>query len=165
MPTRRFMIVFYCLSFLFLSCNGTVEARQPSHATARHVAMDTTFSIPKYMKPNQDVFDELNLMSFRIWTYSNVLLVHILPMGAWAVDEYPEIGKPVAPELKIKDITYRNANGTVFSGHSDDGRIWYMKKHVLDKAQVPHATALIAVYPKEKYPKVEKDLIDIVKNW
>lgn len=121
--------------------------------------------VPRYMKPRKEVFDESNLMSFRIWAYSKVLLVYIPPMGNWAVDEYPKVGKPVAPDVEIKDVTYRNSNGTLFSGHTADGRVWYMKKRILDKATIPHASALVCVYHKSKFPKVEKELVDIVKNW
>lgn len=86
-------------------------------------------------------------------------------MGNWAVDEYPKVGKPVAPDVEIKDVTYRNSNGTLFSGHTIDGRVWYMKKRILDKGVVPHASALVCVYPKSRFPKVEKELVEIVKNW
>lgn len=124
-----------------------------------------SLSVPKYTKPRKEVFDESNLISFRVWAYSNVQLVYIPPMGNWAVDEYPEIGKRVAPDLKIKDITYHNSNGTIFSGHTADGRVWYMKKRILDKATIPHASALVCIYPKSKFPKIENELVEIVKNW
>lgn len=122
------------------------------------------FSMPNFMTPSTDIFVDDVPGTFQRWTYDDLCMACWPDLGAWAVDEYPKAGCYLTEDVHVKNVTYRNSRGTVFSGYATDGRIWYMKKKILVGEVVDHASLLILIYPKAMQDDV-KPFIDIVKNW
>lgn len=116
------------------------------------------------MTPSTDIWVEEAPGAVYRWTYDDICLACWPSLGAWAVTDYPDTDSYLTEDVKVKNITYRNGDGTVFSGYTSDGRIWYMKKRRLEGGEVIHAKVLVLIYPKESQPDVER-FIGIVKGW
>ena len=122
------------------------------------------FKFPNCMTPSSEIWvDEVPGSLYR-WNYKDVCLACWPLLGAWAVGEYPEKDSYLTEDVHVKSITYRNGDGTVFSGYASDGRIWYMKKKLTRGAEVTHAKILVLLYPKAMQSEVTK-LIEVVKGW
>ena len=122
------------------------------------------FKFPNCMTPSSEIWvDEVPGSLYR-WNYEDVCLACWPLLGAWAVGEYPEKDSYLTEDVHVKSITYRNGDGTVFSGYASDGRIWYMKKKLTRGAEVTHAKILVLLYPKAMQSEVTK-LIEVVKGW
>lgn len=121
------------------------------------------FSVPVCMYGGEELFIEDIPASVITWAIDDVTLCYWPGMGAWAVTDYPDRGMFVSVNAQIKNITY-NSGKDVYSGYTTDGRIWYMKKHLLEGREVVHADVLVVIYPKEKQDEVGR-LIDMVKGW
>jgi len=122
------------------------------------------FKFPNCMTPSSEIWlDEVPGTLYR-WNYEDVCLACWPLLGAWAVTDYPDTDAYLTESVHVKSVTYNNGDGTVFSGYTTDGRIWYMKKVLLRGGEVVHAKALVLIYPKSKQSDVEK-LIGVVKAW
>ena len=122
------------------------------------------FKVPDFMTYSPEIFVEDVPATVHRWDCGDVCLSCWPLLGNWSVDIYPEKDSYLTDEVKVKTITYRNGDDSVFSGYADDGRIWYMKKNLLREDMVVHSKVLVLIYPKSKQPDVEK-LIDEVKRW
>ena len=121
------------------------------------------FKVPAIMNSTPEVFVDEIPASVKEWYHGNVSICYWPLLGVWAVDEYPDIGRYVSKSVKISSITYSNKSGSVFSGYTNDGRIWYMKKRI-SGGEVPHAHILVLIYPKTMTSDLMK-LIEEVKAW
>lgn len=121
------------------------------------------FSVPDCMYGGDELFIDEVPASVITWSIDDVTLCYWPGMGAWAVTDYPDREMFVSANTQIKNVTYSSRTG-VYSGYTTDGRIWYMKKHLLEGREVVHADALVLIYPKEKQNEVSR-LIDEVKGW
>lgn len=121
------------------------------------------FKAPNFMTPSTEIFVDDVPASVQYWIYNDICLACWPLLGAWAVDDFPAPEYNLTENVRIKNITNHNGAGTLFSGYATDGRIWYMKKKIID-GEIPHAKALILLYPKEMQNEV-KAFIDIVKGW
>lgn len=121
------------------------------------------FSVPDCMYGGDELFIEDVPASVITWSVDDVTLCYWPGMGAWAVTDYPDQEMFVSANTQIKNVTYSSRTG-VYSGYTTDGRIWYMKKHLIEGREVVHADALVVIYPKEKQGEVSS-LIDMVKGW
>ena len=122
------------------------------------------FKFPNCMTPSSEIWlDEVPASLYR-WNYEDVCLVCWPLLGTWAVTDYPDTDSYLTEDMHVKSITYRNGDGTVFSGYATDGRIWYMKKKLAKGGEVTHAKILVLLYPKAMQSDVTK-LIEVVKGW
>ena len=121
------------------------------------------FSVPDCMYGGDELFVDEVPASVITWSIDDVTLCYWPGMGAWAVTDYPDQEMFVSANTQIKNVTYSSRTG-VYSGYTTDGRIWYMKKHLLEGREVVHADVLVLIYPKEKQGEVSR-LIDEVKRW
>jgi len=122
------------------------------------------FKFPSVMTPSSEIWvDDVPANVYR-WDYEDVCLAVWPMLGAWAVTDYPAQDAYLTESVHVKSVTYSSGDGTVFSGYTTDGRIWYMKKVLLRGGEVVHAKALVLIYPKSKQSEVEK-LIGVVKAW
>ena len=121
------------------------------------------FSVPDCMYGGDELFIDEIPASVITWSIDDVTLCYWPGMGAWAVTDYPDPGMFVSANTQIKNVTYSSRKG-VYSGYTTDGRIWYMKKHLLEGREVIHADVLVLIYPKEKQSEVSR-LIEVVKGW
>ena len=131
---------------------------------ATWVKTEYGFKFPNCMTPSNEIWVEDVPASLYRWNYEDVCLACWPLLGTWAVMEYPETGSYLTEDVHVKNITYQNSNGTVFSGYTTDGRIWYMKKKLTEGGEVVHAKILVLIYPKAMQGE-EKRLIDVVKGW
>lgn len=121
------------------------------------------FSVPDCMYGGDELFVDEVPASVITWSIDDVTLCYWPGMGAWAVTDYPDREMFVSANTQIKNVTYSSRIG-VYSGYTTDGKIWYMKKHLLEGREVVHADVLVLIYPKEKQDEVIR-LIDEVKGW
>lgn len=122
------------------------------------------FKMPDFMMASSPIFVDDVPADMQKWTYGGICVACWPMLGAWAVMEYPDSGNYLTEDVMVRNVTYANGVGIVFSGYTDDGRIWYMKKRILDGGDVTHAAALVLIYPKENKDEVNP-LINIVKKW
>ncbi len=122
------------------------------------------FSFPNIMTPSTEIWVEEVPGSVYRWTYEDICLACWPMLGAWAVSDYPDVDSYLTEDVKVKNVTYRNGDGTLFSGYTSDGRVWYMKKRLLEGGEVVHAKVLVLIYPKEMQSEVEK-IMETVKGW
>ena len=122
------------------------------------------FKFPNCMTPSNEIWVDDVPGSLYRWNYEDVCLAVWPMLGAWAVTDYPAQDAYLTESVHVKSVTYSSGDGTVFSGYTTDGRIWYMKKVLLRGGEVVHAKALVLIYPKSKQSEVEK-LIGVVKAW
>ncbi len=122
------------------------------------------FRVPKFMTPSSDIWVDDAPGSVVRWDYNDICLSCWPMLGAWAVTDYPEVDSYLTEAVKVKCVTNRNNEGSLISGDTDDGRIWYMKKQMIEGRETLHAKVLILIYPGTMQPDVGK-LIDVVKGW
>lgn len=105
--------------------------------------------------------DDGNLVD--VYKYKDVELSDWL-LPSWAViDEYyPIVGSMVGRSSRISSISY--TNNSVYSGYTDDGRIFYLKVLIADGGEVPQALTLSLVYP-QNYQHEVRQLIEMVRTW
>ena len=125
---------------------------------------DYGFKMPNFFTPSTDIFVDDVPATFQRWTYDDVCIACWPQLGSWAVTDYPAAKHNLTKDVLIRNVTYSNSAGTVFSGYASDGRIWYMKKKTLSGREVDNAKVLVLIYPKSKQTDV-KPLIDVVKGW
>ena len=124
---------------------------------------DGKFRYPDFFSYSESYVDDMPA-TVEVYSYGPVLLCYWPLIGAWSVDEYPGEGRFVSSTTKIKDVTYKHEGKGVYSGYTENGNIYYMKKKIMEGEFVSHSCVLALVYPK-KYDSEIKDLIDIIKNW
>ena len=131
---------------------------------AKWVSTQYGFRYPDFMAPSPEVFVDDIPASVNKWDYRDVTMACWPMIGAWAVEDFPVIGSNLTEKVTIKSITYKNGKGSIFSGYTNDDRIWYMHKCLVHGQSVTHVKALVVIYPKSKQSGVKK-LINVVKNW
>lgn len=122
------------------------------------------FKAPDVMTPSSEIWVEDVPAHLYRWDYEEVCLAYWPLLGAWAVTDYPEPDSFLTESVHVRSVTYSSGDGSVFSGYTSDGRVWYMKKVLLRGGEVVHAKALVLIYPKSQQSDVEK-LVGIVKVW
>ncbi len=85
------------------------------------------------------------------------------PLRSYAV-AYPDKGTDITPNAKVSIVTYSSKHKGIYSGYTEDGRIFYMKMKVLPGDVIDFTATLVLIYPKEYQPHIEP-LIDIVHQW
>lgn len=120
------------------------------------------FKMPDFMIPSGEIFVEDVPATVSYFSFGEIC-VSVWPLlGAWAVMEYPSVNNYLMPDVQIQSITYNH--GSIFSGYTHDGRVWYAKKKVLSKGEVPHVAVLAVIYPKREQAEMKK-FIEIVRKW
>lgn len=122
------------------------------------------FKVPEFMVERQEEFFDEIPANVAKWDFFDICFSCLPSLGTWAVIEYPGEGMYLTGDIRIKDITYTNSSGSIYSGHTDDGRIWYMKKNLLEGGEVIHANVLALIYPESRQEIIDP-LMKIVKNW
>lgn len=125
---------------------------------------DYGFKIPDFMTPSTDIFVENVPASFQRWTYDDICVSCWPYLGSWAISDYPTPNQYLTEDVLIKSVTYQSGSKTIFSGYTNDGRIWYMKKKLISGRAVDNIKSLVLIYPKSKQAEI-KSMIDVVKGW
>ena len=80
-----------------------------------------------------------------------------------ALDYFPVAGCRIAPETDIREVTYSAEKKGIFSGYIADGRIFYLKRVIVED-EVLHAAVLALIYPKAMQDNMER-LIEEVQRF
>ena len=159
---------------LFAMGSSSVSAQQPngSDETLFAAKMDKAkwkksglgFTYPSFFVAREVYDDDIPALYY---TYSwHKVMLGYCSLGAWAVvdDNFPNEGQQLIGKVKIKKITYKPRGKGVFSGLTNDGRIFYLKCKPTEGGMVTHLEVLALIYPKS-YQKSVDVLIKQIANW
>lgn len=159
---------------LFAMGSSSVSAQQPngSDETLFAAKMDKAkwkksglgFTYPSFFVA-REVYDDDIPTLYYTYSWRKVMLGYC-SLGAWAVvdDNFPNEGQQLINKVKIKKITYKPRGKGVFSGLTNDGRIFYLKCKPTEGGMVTHLEVLALIYPKS-YQKSVDVLIKQIANW
>lgn len=124
---------------------------------------DNHFSYPACFSVREDDIENMSAL-LETYSYEDIELCHWPLLGVWAtfVDNYPIVGSQIGRNSKIESITYTSNKG-IYSGYTDDGRIYYMKM-LISGGEFHHVHTLVLIYPRSKQEQVNK-LIKEVQHW
>ena len=113
----------------------------------------------------REVYDDDIPALYYTYSWRKVMLGYC-SLGAWAVvdDNFPNEGQQLIDKVKMKKITYKPRGKGVFSGLTNDGRIFYLKCKPTEGGMVTHLEVLALIYPKS-YQKGADVLIKQIANW
>ena len=123
------------------------------------------FQYPSFMADAN--FDETKAIdeycgTLNLHTWGNVELCY-WPFRSYTV-AYPDKGTNLTPNAMVSCVTYSSKHKGIYSGYTEDGRIFYMKVVVLSGDDIDFSAALVLVYPKEYQGNIGK-LIDMLYQW
>lgn len=159
---------------LFAMGSSSVSAQQPNGSDEAQFAakMDKAkwkksglgFTYPSFFVA-REVYDDDIPALYYTYSWRKVMLGYC-SLGAWAVvdDNFPNEGQQLINKVKIKKITYKPRGKGVFSGLTNDGRIFYLKCKPTEGGMVTHLEVLALIYPKS-YQKGADVLIKQIANW
>ena len=159
---------------LFAMGSSSVSAQQPNGSDEAQFAakMDKAkwkksglgFTYPNFFVA-REVFDDDIPTLYNTYSWRKVMLGYC-SLGAWAVvdDNFPSEGQQLINKVKMKKITYYPRGKGVFSGFTNDGRIFYAKCKPTEGGMVTHLEVLALIYPKS-YQKSVDVLIKQIASW
>lgn len=159
---------------LFAMGSSSVSAQQPNGSDEALFAakMDKAkwkksglgFTYPSFFVA-REVYDDDIPTLYYTYSWRKVMLGYC-SLGAWAVvdDNFPNEGQQLINKVKMKKITYKPRGKGVFSGLTNDGRIFYLKCKPTEGGMVTHLEVLALIYPKS-YQKGADVLIKQIANW
>lgn len=159
---------------LFAMGSSSVSAQQPNGSDEAQFAakMDKAkwkksglgFTYPSFFVA-REVFDDDIPALYYTYSWRKVMLGYC-SLGAWAVvdDNFPNEGQQLIDKVKMKKITYYPRGKGVFSGFTNDGRIFYAKCKPTEGGMVTHLEVLALIYPKS-YQKGADVLIKQIASW
>lgn len=122
------------------------------------------FTYPSFFVAREVFGDDIPALYY---TYSwRKVMLGYCSLGAWAVvdDNFPNEGQQLINKVKMKKITYKPRGKGVFSGFTNDGRIFYAKCKPTEGGMVTHLEVLALIYPKS-YQKSVDVLIKQIASW
>ena len=159
---------------LFVAGSFSASAQQPNGSDEAQFAakMDKAkwkksglgFTYPSFFVA-REVYDDDIPALYYTYSWRKVMLGYC-SLGAWAVvdDNFPNEGQQLIDKVKMKKITYKPRGKGVFSGLTNDGRIFYLKCKPTEGGMVTHLEVLALIYPKS-YQKGADVLIKQIANW
>lgn len=159
---------------LFVAGSSEALAQQPNGSDEAQFAakMDKAkwkksglgFTYPSFFVA-REVFDDDIPTLYNTYSWRKVMLGYC-SLGAWAVvdDNFPNEGQQLINKVKMKKITYYPRGKGVFSGFTNDGRIFYAKCKPTEGGMVTHLEVLALIYPKS-YQKSVDVLIKQIASW
>ena len=159
---------------LFAMGSSSVSAQHPNGSDEAQFAakMDKAkwkksglgFTYPNFFVA-REVFDDDIPTLYNTYSWRKVMLGSC-SLGAWAVvdDNFPNEGQQLIDKVKMKKITYYPRGKGVFSGFTNDGRIFYAKCKPTEGGMVTHLEVLALIYPKS-YQKSVDVLIKQIASW
>jgi len=126
---------------------------------------DYGFRYPAFMSEKTTYMNDM-VADVTVYSSGPVSLCLWPMIGSWATssDAYPVKGSILSPDAKIASITYQARRSDIHSGYTDDGRIFYLKRRIIEGDAVNHAQVLVTIYPKD-YKDQMDPLVKEVQNW
>lgn len=121
-----------------------------------------SFYIPSFFIETDSL--EIESYFFKVFKYEEISIIRGFSFSNALCfdDEFPIAGTQLDNKCRILRITYYSKKG-IFSGHTTDGRIFYLKKRInLDDC--PHPLFYGIIYPK-RYGDAIKIIINHIKDW
>ena len=134
-------------------------------AKAEWEVADGGYRYPKFMRRTDSFVADVPA-SVKVCNWTDVDLCYWPLIGAWAVDNesFPVKKCYVTASALIDDVTYKAESKGIFSGHTADGRIFYLKKSFSEGDATRHVRVLAIVYPESLQNDVQP-FIDMIQNW
>lgn len=126
---------------------------------------DGGYRYPTFMRRSEKLVTDIPA-TVKSYTWQQVDFCYWPLIGSWAIDNksFPAKGCYVTALDEVEDITYRQEDKGIYSGHTIEGRIFYLKKKITRGDAVDHVTVLAVVYPEDQQTEV-KPFIDLILNW
>lgn len=166
------LALFFVMLFVAGSFSASAQQYNGSDVAQFAAKMDKAkwkksglgFTYPSFFVA-REVFDDDIPTLYNTYSWRKVMLGYCL-LGAWAVidDNFPNEGQQLINKVKMKKITYYPRGKGVFSGFTNDGRIFYAKCKPTEGGMVTHLEVLALIYPKS-YQKSVDVLIKQIANW
>lgn len=166
------LALFFVMFFVAGSFSASAQQAKGSDETQFAAKMDKAkwkksglgFTYPSFFVA-REVYDDDIPALYYTYSWRKVMLGYC-SLGAWAVvdDNFPNEGQQLINKVKIKKITYYPRGKGVFSGFTNDGRIFYAKCKPTEGGMVTHLEVLALIYPKS-YQKGADVLIKQIANW
>lgn len=166
------LALFFVIFFVAGSFSASAQQAKGSDEAQFAAKMEKTkwkksglgFTYPSFFVA-REVYDDDIPALYYTFSWRKVMLGYCL-LGAWAVidDNFPNEGQQLINKVKMKKITYYPRGKGVFSGLTNDGRIFYAKCKPTEGGMVTHLEVLALIYPKS-YQKSVDVLIKQIANW
>ena len=166
------LALFFVMLFAMGSSSASAQQTKGSDETLFAAKMEKTkwkksglgFTYPSFFVA-REVYDDDIPALYYTYSWRKVMLGYC-SLGAWAVvdDNFPNEGQQLIDKVKMKKITYKPRGKGVFSGLTNDGRIFYLKCKPTEGGMVTHLEVLALIYPKS-YQKGADVLIKKIANW
>ena len=166
------LALFFVMLFAMGSSSGSAQQPNGSDEAQFAAKMDKAkwkksglgFTYPNFFVA-REVFDDDIPTLYNTYSWRKVMLGYC-SLGAWAVvdDNFPNEGQQLINKVKMKKITYYPRGKGVFSGFTNDGRIFYAKCKPTEGGMVTHLEVLALIYPKS-YQKSVDVLIKQIASW
>lgn len=122
------------------------------------------FKYPKSFH-HEEIFIEDATGVVEVFSKGRIQLCFWPSLGVWSTFiEFPKEGVWLSPTERVKDVTYRAESKFIFSGHTQNGKIFYMNQKILSGGEVSHSNVLVLIYPPSMKNRVSA-LINEVANW
>ena len=166
------LALFFVMLFAMGSSSASAQQTKGSDETLFAAKMEKTkwkksglgFTYPSFFVA-REVYDDDIPALYYTYSWRKVMLGYC-SLGAWAVvdDNFPNEGQQLIDKVKMKKITYKPRGKGVFSGLTNDGRIFYLKCKPTEGGMVTHLEVLALIYPKS-YQKSVDVLIKQIASW
>ena len=166
------LALFFVIFFVAGSFSASAQQAKGSDEAQFAAKMDKPkwkksglgFNYPSFFVA-REVFDDDIPALYYTYSWRKVMLGYC-SLGAWAVvdDNFPNEGQQLIDKVKMKKITYYPRGKGVFSGFTNDGRIFYAKCKPTEGGMVTHLEVLALIYPKS-YQKSVDVLIKQIASW
>jgi hypothetical protein len=166
------LALFFVMFFVAGSFSASAQQAKGSDEAQFAAKMDKAkwkksgfgFTYPSFFVA-REVFDDDIPTLYNTYSWRKVMLGYC-SLGAWAVvdDNFPNEGQQLINKVKMKKITYYPRGKGVFSGFTNDGRIFYAKCKPTEGGMVTHLEVLALIYPKS-YQKSVDVLIKQIASW
>lgn len=142
---------------------SVIKEKIQNDYVGRNVSHDQTY-VPSFFSNADTLQSEDNFYELILSNYKGISIFYgISASNALCFDdEFPTKDTQLDFKCKVSSITYYSKRG-VFSGYTNDGRIFYMKKRIL-KGDIPHPIFYGIIYP-QRYNDAIKILINHIKDW
>lgn len=168
-----YILCFLCLLSACNSGNATKNEDKAVSLTTFIKAMQETqwtdseegFKVPDIMQ-RSEFFDENIPTTFVTYSWEKVILSHCF-LGVWASsdEEFPIHGSVIAPNRIIEDVTHQQNSDGLFSGHTTNGDLFYLKRIIGSPGEeIPHPRVLVLIYP-EDFQEAVQPIIEVIKEW
>lgn len=173
---KQLIFVLFTLCVLSACQSGDANKKSKNeaenHSTLIRAMQETQwidseegFKVPEIMQKSE-FFDENVPTMYITYSWESVILSHCF-LGVWAAsdEEFPIQGSALAPNINVADVTYRQSSKGIFSGHTTNGNIFYLKRIIGSPGEeIPHPRVLTLIYP-EDFQEVVQPIIEVVNEW